>query len=63
VVRQHIKRKGGAVAGKTLSLFADDPDLQGWRYGEMLTDLTIPALDVWRLPGGTMCLLSGCGAA
>jgi hypothetical protein len=44
VVRQHIQRKGGAVAGKTLSLFAQDPDLQGWRYGAMLTDLTIPAL-------------------
>ena len=33
VERQHMKRKGGAVPGKTLSLFADDPDLQGWRYG------------------------------
>ena len=52
VVRQHIKRKNGAVAGKTLSLFADDPDLQGWRYGAMLTDLTIPALEVWRLYRG-----------
>lgn len=31
VVRLNIKRKNGAVAGKTLSLFADDPDLQGWR--------------------------------
>ena len=52
VVRQHIQRKGGAVAGKTLSLFADDPDLQGWRYGAMLTDLRIPALEVWRLYRG-----------
>ena len=52
VVRQHIVRKGGAVAGKTLSLFADDPDLQGWRYGAMLTDLTLPALEVWRLYRG-----------
>lgn len=52
VVRQHIQRKGGAVAGKTLSLFADDPDLQGWRYGAMLTDLTIPSLEVWRLYRG-----------
>lgn len=33
VVRQHVRRKLGAVAGKTLSLFADDEDLQGWRYG------------------------------
>lgn len=56
VVRQHIGRKIGAgagtVAGKTLSLFADDPDLQGWRYGVMLTDLRLPALEVWRLYRG-----------
>jgi hypothetical protein len=53
VVRQHIQRKRGAVAaGKTLSLFADDPDLQGWRYGVMLTDLGLPALEVWRLYRG-----------
>jgi hypothetical protein len=52
VVRQHIQRKNGAVAGKTLSLFADDPDLQGWRYGAMLTDLSIPALEIWRLYRG-----------
>ena len=52
VVRQHVRRNHGAVAGKTLSLFADDEDLQGWRYGAMLTDLTIPALEVWRLYRG-----------
>ena len=52
VVRQHIRRKVGGVAGKTLSLFADDEDLQGWRYGAMLTDLTIPAIEVWRLYRG-----------
>ncbi len=51
VVRQHIQRKDG-VAGKTLSLFANDPDLQGWRYGAMVTDLTLPSLDVWRLYRG-----------
>ena len=33
VIRQHIQRKAGGVPGKTLSLFADDPDLSGWRYG------------------------------
>ena len=32
VVRQHIQRNKSAVAGKTLPLFADDPDLLGWRY-------------------------------
>ena len=52
VVRQHVKRKAGAVAGKTLSLFADDPDLQDWRYGAMLTDLSLPALELWRLYRG-----------
>jgi len=46
VVRQHVQRK--TAAGKTLALFADDPDLTGWRYGAMLTDLTLPALEVWR---------------
>lgn len=52
VVRQHVRRKQGAVAGKTLSLFAEDEDLQGWRYGAMLTDLTLPAVEVWRLYRG-----------
>jgi len=51
VVRQHIKRTGGA-AGKSLSLFADDEALQDWRYGVMLTDLALPALEVWRLYRG-----------
>jgi hypothetical protein len=27
-----VVRKNGAVAGKTLSLFADDANLQGWCY-------------------------------
>ena len=46
VVRQSIKRK--TAPGKTLSLFADDPDLSGWRYGAMVTSLTLPDVDVWR---------------
>ncbi|NJS35647.1 MAG: IS1380 family transposase [Brachymonas sp.] len=50
VVRQHVRR--ASAAGKTLSLFADDPDLQGWRYGAMVTDLTLPAVEVWRLYRG-----------
>ena len=40
------------VSGKTLSLFADDPDLQGWRYGAMLTDMSLPAIEVWNLYRG-----------
>ena len=46
VVRQSVKRK--TAHGKTLSLFADDPDLSGWRYGAMTTTLTLPPVEVWR---------------
>lgn len=46
VVRQSVKRKN--APGKTLSLFADDPDLSGWRYGAMATSLTLPDVEVWR---------------
>ena len=42
VVRQSIKRRN--APGKTLSLFADDPDIQGWRYGAMVTSLSLPAV-------------------
>ncbi|RFC36593.1 MAG: Transposase DDE domain group 1 [Candidatus Nitrotoga sp. LAW] len=46
VVRQSVKRKN--APGKTRSLFADDPDIQGWRYGAMATNLSLPAVEVWR---------------
>jgi len=46
VVRQSVKRK--TAPGKTLSLFADDPDLSGWRYGAMVTSLSLPDVEVWR---------------
>jgi hypothetical protein len=52
VIRQHMQRKAGGVPGKTLSLFADDPDLQGWRYGAMLTDMRLPAIEIWNLYRG-----------
>lgn len=52
VVRQHMRRKAGAVPGETLSQFADDPDLQGWRYGEILKDLSLSAVEAWRLYRG-----------
>jgi len=29
-------------------LFADDPDIQGWRDGAMVTSLSLPAAEVWR---------------
>ena len=47
VVRQHIVHRKHAV-GKTMSLFADDPDMQGWRYGAMVTTSSLPALEIWR---------------
>ena len=31
-----------------MSLFADDTDQQGWRYGAMVTTLNLPALEIWR---------------
>ncbi len=34
--------------GKTLSLFADDPDIQGWRHGAFVTSLDLPRVEVWR---------------
>ncbi len=46
VVRQSLKRK--SAPGKTLSLFADDPDIQGWRYGAFVTTLELPMVEVWR---------------
>jgi hypothetical protein len=45
VVRQSVKRK--TAPRKTLSLFAVDPDIQGWRYGAFVTTLDLPMADVW----------------
>ena len=50
VVRQSVKRK--TAPGKTLSLFADDPDIQGWRYGAFVTSLDLPVAEVWRIYRG-----------
>lgn len=50
-VRQHIKTRPQAK-GKMLSLFADDEDIKGWRYGAIVTDLDLPPLEVWRLYRG-----------
>ena len=46
VVRQSVKRR--EAPGKNLSLFADDPDIQGWRYGAFVTTLDLPMVEVWR---------------
>ena len=46
-MRQHIKTRPQAK-GKTLSLFAEDMDVSGWRYGAIVSDLQLPAVGVWR---------------
>ncbi len=38
--------------GKSLSLFPDDPAAKGWRYGAYVTDLALPAVEVWRTDRG-----------
>ena len=50
-IRQHIKQRANAK-GKTLSLFAEDEAVGQWRYAAMVTDLNLPALQVWRLYRG-----------
>ena len=47
-----MKRKLRGVPGKTMSLFADDPDLQGWRYRAIATDFSLPAVEAWRVYRG-----------
>jgi hypothetical protein len=47
VVRQHSVQRMKAI-GKTMSLFADDPDQQGWLYGAMVSSLNLHALEIWR---------------
>ena len=50
-VRQHIKQRTNAK-GKTPSLFAEDEAIGQWRYPAMVTDLNLPALQIWRMYGG-----------
>ena len=47
VVRQSTRQRKNAP-GKTLPLFEDDPDIQGWRYGGFVTTLELPIVEVWR---------------
>lgn len=47
VVRQSIAQRKN-VPGKTLQLFPDDPDIQGWRYGAFVTNLELSNIEVWR---------------
>ncbi len=50
-IRQHPARRENAK-GKTLSLFADDPQLGTYRFAALVTDLDLPAQAVWRLYRG-----------
>jgi len=50
VIRQSTRHR--EAPGKNLSLFADDPVVQGWRYGALTTTLDLPAVEVWRLYRG-----------
>ncbi len=50
-IRQHLKRRPDAK-GKTLSLFAEDPTQAQVRYAALMTDVDLPALEVWRLYRG-----------
>jgi hypothetical protein len=53
---QSIKRK--TAPGKQLSLLADDPDINGWCYGAMVTELTLSPVEVWRTYRNGMVVLT-----
>jgi hypothetical protein len=46
-IRQHVEYRA-APKGKTLNLFADDPEIGEWRFSALVTDLDLPAEIVWR---------------
>jgi DDE family transposase len=46
-IRQHIAKRETAK-GKTLSLFADDPWIGQYRFAALVTDLSLPAQEIWR---------------
>lgn len=48
VVRQQVEQRPKAT-GKILSLFEDDEIINGYRYSAMVTNLTLPAKEVWTL--------------
>ncbi|MGH9959988.1 MAG: IS1380 family transposase [Pyrinomonadaceae bacterium] len=50
-IRQRLDLRPQA-RGKTLSLFADDPQWGQYRYGVLSTNLDLPALAIWRLYRG-----------
>ena len=50
-VRQKIEKRPKAV-GKQLSLFQDDWEVSGYRYSCTVTNLSLPAAEIWRLYRG-----------
>ncbi len=46
VIRQNTENR--EAPGKSLSLFPDDRAAKGRRYGAFVTDLALPAVEVWR---------------
>jgi hypothetical protein len=51
IVRQHVALRPKA-SGKQLSLFADEVEYRKYRYGCFITNLTLPAHQVWVLYRG-----------
>lgn len=50
-IRQKIDERPDAK-GKPLSLFADDPVFAQYRYSALVTDMDLPAAELWRLYRG-----------
>lgn len=50
-IRQHIIKRETAK-GKTLSLFADDPYVGQYRFAALVSDLDLPAQEIWRIYRG-----------
>lgn len=50
-IRQQIDERSDAK-GKPLSLFADDPVFAQYRYSAIVTDMDLPAAELWRLYRG-----------
>ena len=50
-IRQHIDKRVNPK-GKTLSLWASDPQWGRYRFAALVTDLTLPAVEIWRLYRG-----------
>jgi hypothetical protein len=46
-IRQHVAKRAQAK-GKTLSLFADDPAQGVYRYAALISDMNLPAQQLWR---------------